>query len=66
MNKCEMEVEMKRNNDTQKKLGEALDISVSGVNARINGKTDWKGSEIATVIDRYHLTPERTAEIFFS
>lgn len=66
MNKCEMEVEMKRNNDTQKKLGEALEISVSGVNARINGKTDWKGSEIAIVIDRYHLTPERTAEIFFS
>ena len=66
MNKCEMEVEMKRNNDTQKKLGEALKISVSGVNARINGKTDWKGREIATVIDRYHLTPERTAEIFFN
>ena len=65
MNKCEMEVEMKRNNDTQKKLGEVLNISVSGVNARINGKTDWKGSEIATVINRYNLSPDRAVEIFF-
>lgn len=66
MNSLEMKVAMKKNKDTQEKLAEALGLQTSGLNARINGKIDFRAREICIIRDRYHLTPEETAKIFFS
>ena len=66
MDSLEMKVAMKRNNDTQEKLAEALGLQISGVNARINGKVDFRSSEIKKIIRRYHLTADDVNRIFFS
>lgn len=65
MNSLEMKVAMKRNEDTQEKLAEALGIKTSGVNARISGKIDFRASEISVIKKRYHLTAEEIDKIFF-
>ena len=66
MNSSEMKAAMKRNDDTQQGLAEALNLQISGVSARINGKIDFRASEIVKIIKRYDLSPEETARIFFS
>lgn len=66
MNTNELKAEMKRNNDTQEKLAEALDICVSGVNDRVNGRVEFRRSEINTIRQRYHLSDEDTIRIFFA
>jgi transcriptional regulator with XRE-family HTH domain len=66
MDSLEMKVAMKRNKDTQEKLAEALGLQISGVNARINGKVDFRASEIETIKRRYHLTADEIDRIFFS
>lgn len=65
MNTNELKAEMKRNNDTQEKLAEALELSLSGVNDRINGRIEFRRSEINTIRQRYNLSPEDTVRIFF-
>lgn len=54
-----------RNGDTQENLAEVLNLQTSGVNARINGKIDFRASEIVKIMKRYHLTNDEAAEIFF-
>ena len=54
------------NRDTQTKLAEALGLSQSGISDRINGKTDFKLSEINFIIQRYHLSPSEANTIFFA
>lgn len=66
MNTNEMKAAMKRNQDTQEKLAEALDLHISGVSARVNGKIDFRCSEIVKIVNRYKLSPEDTARIFFN
>lgn len=66
MNSNELKAEMRRNDDTQEKLAEALDISVSGVNDRINGRVEFRRSEINAIRQRYNLSPEDTIRIFFA
>lgn len=66
MNPNELKAEMKRNNDTQEKLAEALELSVSGVNDRINGRVEFRRSEINTIRQRYNLSAEDTVRIFFA
>lgn len=66
MNSREMKAEMKRNDDTQEKLAEALGIQVSGVSARINGRIDFRAREIGVIRKRYNLSDERTGVIFFT
>lgn len=66
MNPNELKAEMKRNNDTQEKLAEALELSVSGVNDRINGRREFRRSEINTIRQRYNLSAEDTVRIFFA
>jgi plasmid maintenance system antidote protein VapI len=56
---------MIKHNDTQEKLAEVLDLPVSGLNARINGKIDFRRSEINAIRRRYGLSPEETISIFF-
>lgn len=66
MNSNNMKAAMAKNDDTQEKLAEYLGMQVSGINARINGKIEFRRSEINAIRERYHLTAEETIEIFFS
>ena len=65
MNSLEMKVAMKKNEDTQEKLAEALKLQVSWGNARINGHIDFRASEICIIRERYKLSDAETAKIFF-
>lgn len=65
MDSKEFKVAMKRAEDTQEKLAAALGLQTSGVNARINGRIDFRASEICTIRKRYKLSEEDTAKIFF-
>lgn len=65
MNTTRMKAVMVLNNDNQEKLAEALKLPVSGVNARINGKIDFRLSEMMKIIKRYGLSETQIAEIFF-
>lgn len=66
MNSLEMKVTMKRNEDTQEKLAEALGLQVSGVCARINGHIDFRTSEIEKIRERYKLSDDELVKIFFT
>lgn len=65
MNKAKIRAAMAMNDDNQEKLAEALNLPVSAISARINGKIDFRASEIVKIIKRYHLSDRETAEIFF-
>ena len=59
---------MKLFGDTQQILADALGISLSRLNAKIN-ETDgaeFRQSEIAFFRIRWHLTPEEVDQIFFA
>ena len=49
----------------QERLAEALEMPVSGLNARINGHIDFRAGEIIKIIQRYGLSDQETMEIFF-
>ena len=66
MNSLEMKVAMKRNEDTQEKLAEALGLQISGVSARINGRISFRASEIEKIRERYNLSNEELVKIFFT
>ena len=66
MNSLEMKVAMKRNEDTQEKLAEALGLQISGINARINGHIDFRISEVEKIRTRYNLSDEDLLKIFFT
>jgi hypothetical protein len=66
VNKGNMKAAMAKNNDTQEKLAEYLGLQASGVCARINGKVEFRRSEIEAIKKRYNLSPEETMDIFFS
>lgn len=51
--------------DTQKSLAEALQLSVSAMNAKITGKSEFRVGEIQTIIDRYGLSSAEVFHIFF-
>lgn len=66
MNSSEMKAVMKRYDDTQEKLADAMGLQISGINARINGHVDFRASEIRLIKNRYNLSAEETDAIFFS
>ena len=66
MNKPLMKSILARNNDTQNSLAELLGLPQSAVSNRINGKVDFKLSEITRIRDRYKLTAEETVDVFFT
>lgn len=56
-----------RNGDNQSKLSDALGISLSNLNAKINGKSaSFRQNEIIAIKDRYGLTAEEVDSIFFN
>lgn len=65
MNSNNLKAAMAKHNDTQEKLAEFLGLQISGVNARINGKVEFRRSEINAIRERYGLSAEETIEIFF-
>ena len=57
---------MYENGDNQGKLAEAMDISLSRLNAKINGNGQFSQSEIQFIKDRYDLDADKVDEIFFT
>lgn len=57
-----------RYDGTQESLSEAMGISLSRLNAKINhtGGADFSQSEIAFIRDRYKLSNKDVCEIFFA
>ena len=67
MNKALFRSIMVLHNDTNKTLAECLGISERSVSDKINENgTEFKQSEIATIIKRYSLSDEQTSDIFFN
>ena len=65
MNSSEMKAVMAKHNDTQEKLAEFLGLQTSGISLRINGKIEFRRSEINAIRKRYDLTDQETISIFF-
>ena len=67
MNKREFYAVMKLYGDTQTSLAEAMGISRTRLNAKINETNNavFTQPEISFIKARYKLTPERVDEIFF-
>lgn len=58
---------IKLHRDTQEKLSEALGISLSNLNDKINGKkASFRQTEIMAIKERYNLTAKEIEEIFFA
>lgn len=53
-------------NDTQTKLAEYLNLQQSGLSDRINGKTDFRQSEMDAIRKRYSLSAKEMEAIFFA
>jgi hypothetical protein len=58
---------MKLFGDTQQILADALGLSLSRLNAKINeiNGAEFRQSEITFFRNRWHLTPEEVDQIFF-
>lgn len=56
-----------RNADTQEGLAKALGISLSNLNAKINGTgASFRQTEIAAIKSRYHMSAEDVDAVFFA
>lgn len=67
MNKNLLRSYMARCGDTQETLAEAMGISRSRLNAKLNETTgaEFKQREIEFMAVRYQMTPEELASVFF-
>ena len=65
MNKNRLKAKMIENGDTQNDLAKALNLSVSNLSLRINGKMDFRQSEIDAIKKRYKLSSSELDSIFF-
>lgn len=67
MNKNLLRGVMIQNGDTQEKLAKALGVSLSRLNAALNGaQPGLREEEIREIVRRYQLTPEAAYNIFFA
>lgn len=68
MNKTALRAIMIRNGDTQRTLAEHLGLSLSRLNAKINGTGGalFRQDEISHIKTRYSLTSDAVDEIFFT
>lgn len=62
----ELKAEFSRSEMTYRDIAEALGLSVIAVQRKVNGASEFKSSEIATLRELLNLTPDRVAEIFFN
>ena len=68
MNKALLKSYMVKNNDTQEKLAAFLGVSLSGLNAQINGKSarSMRIDDARKIKERYGLDPDEMDQIFFA
>ena len=66
MNTALLKSKIVYNHDTQEKLATAIGLNIASINARINGKTEFRRSEIFAIKQRYHLTDDEVVQIFFT
>lgn len=66
MNSQKLKSKMVEFGDTQAQLAEAIGISASNLNDKINGKVSFRQTDIAAIRNRYHLSAEDVDLIFFS
>lgn len=52
--------------DTQNELARVLGVTKSTLSWKINGKAEFKQSEIKAIADRYDLTGEEIEAMFFT
>lgn len=52
--------------DTQRELARMLGVTESTLSWKINGKAEFKQSEIKAIADRYDLTGEEVKSMFFA
>lgn len=52
--------------DTQSELARMLGITEATLSLKINGKAEFKQSEVKAIADRYDLTGEEIKSMFFS
>ena len=59
---------MKKDGETQKDLANALGISLSRLNAKINtwNGADFTQAEVEFIMNRYHMTKKEGSEIFYA
>lgn len=65
MNKAKLKAVIARNGENQEQLSEAMGMALSALNERINGKREFRCSEIEKIVHRYKLSPEEATDIFF-
>lgn len=53
------------NNDTTIALAKCLGLNRQNVSAKVNGRRDFKQTEIAKIIKRYNLTDNEIRAIFW-
>lgn len=67
MNKALLRSHIIKNGDTQEKLADAIGISLSNLNAKLNENgTSFRLHEVDLIRRRYNLGPEELALIFFT
>ncbi len=66
MNTKELKAHMILFGDTNEKLAEALNIGVSTLSLKKNGKADFTANEIRKIAERYSLTSDEICATFFS
>lgn len=54
------------NGETQAQLAQAIGMSASNLNDKINGKVAFRQNDIAAIRKHYHLSPEDVDLIFFA
>ncbi len=68
MDKTLLSSVMVKNHDTQRKLAEAMGLSLSRFNAKINERegAEFTQTEMTFIISRYHLSNDEAMKIFFA
>ena len=66
MNTSLFKMYMIKNHETQLSMAQFLGLPQSAISARINGKTDFRQSEIKMIKKRWNLTDQETVDIFFN
>ena len=62
----ELRAEMIRYGDSNQTLANELGRSMTSISEKINGKSEFTQSEIALIMQRYRLSPEKVCDIFFA
>ena len=66
MNASLMKSYIVKNNDTQERLAASLGIALATLNAKINGKSSFRQTEMAAIKSRYHMTADEVDAVCFA